>query len=133
MAIRIQRDPSVLRITYIGDITSRDVDSAIAAMRATLDARRPFGIVVDTRESKLPGAVERRMLAGYMKQDSVRAARYVCGCAIVAASALVRGVMSAMSWIARPVFATEYFPAPDDADRWVLGLLSKRMKLAKAG
>ena len=58
-------------------------------------------MVIDTREAPMPDAATRRALAGHINRLDEAFPGRIRGSAIVASSALARGVLTAVQWASR--------------------------------
>ena len=81
----------------------RDVDVYIAEVDALYARRERFATLVDASPlTALPGAHERRRLADWQNATIAQIKRYNAFTATVITSPLMRGAMTAMSWIFTP-------------------------------
>ena len=94
-----------------------------AALHETLGglfARRDkFGFVFDTRGSGVPDAKVRKALAESRRAHHDNFKRYVTAGATVVDSAVMKGVLTAIEWIAPPPFESANFTDFEAAVAWV--------------
>ena len=98
-------------------------DDGLRALLARIDAlvaeRRRVALGVDFRPLReVPNATQRAELARWMRGAAERNADVIVATAHVVSSALLRGAMTAVHWIQRPV--TPQYVATDlaDAEAW---------------
>src|SRR5262249_24102641 len=118
-----ERD-GILFVKYTGTVSADDVRGVIATVRAVTGRKKPFGIVVDTLNAEPLGAVQRKLLADAFRDDADLHRAYLKACGMIFGSVIMRGVMTAISWISPPAFPTEVFATVDQAEEWVRRALS---------
>lgn len=79
-----------------------------------------FGLLVDARNTQLPSAVRRRMIAENLDENRRRHGPVLVGVAVVTSSSLVRGTLRAIQWLRQnpdpPMSAFEHI---DSALAWL--------------
>ena len=91
------------------------------------DYARPYGVVADlTRLISAPAAVRKAMADTDTRMADVDQ-KYCVGSAIVVSSTFGRGLVTAVFWIAPPVYPYRLFASMDEGRAWV------RERLGSAG
>jgi hypothetical protein len=92
--------------------------------REVLEARKTFVLVVDaTHVVELPNALARRAITEWIVPVEDLGARYMLGMAMATPNVLVRGAMTAITWIAPAKVPMVYPPTMRDAVQWGLAQL----------
>jgi hypothetical protein len=94
---------------------------------------QPFCMLIDMGDHPALPASQRKAVGEAMKADTERYPGLQIGMAIVVRSALARGVMTAINWIARTPFAFAAFDDEGVARRWLLDRLSRKAAAAAPG
>ena len=82
-------------------------------------ARKRYALVMDTTATRaLPSAKERKVLADLVKACADEARRWCVGTAMVVDSPLIRGVMTAVSWVAPSPTRTIHVATMKEAVDW---------------
>ena len=79
--------------------------------------------MVDLSALKTPSAVQRRAFAEHLKRFEAHDVAYNQGSALIAPNAVVKGVLTAVFWLAPPKFPHQAFANEADAARWAQGRL----------
>ncbi|HKO52837.1 MAG TPA: hypothetical protein VJV79_34250 [Polyangiaceae bacterium] len=87
----------------------------------------PFGLINDTRGSRLPDLLQRRAIAGMYTDHEAKVRRNFLASGIVGSSSLVNGVLTALNWLKPPPHAVKVFLSTDAAESWVLAHFSTEM------
>jgi hypothetical protein len=116
----------ILYITYRGQIANAEVQRVVDAVPRWTGRGAPFAIVVNTLEAEPLSAEQRRMLATTLNEDGKAQERTLRACAVILRSAVMRGVLTALTWLSRPTFPIETFATVAEGEAWV------RRKLAEA-
>jgi hypothetical protein len=124
MKFRFDRveDDGVSLIVLSGNPTLEELQGALDEATAWLTDLEQRGlhtsIVIDPSEMQVPSAQARRMF-GEWRAEHMPLITNVCICATyVAASAVMRGVLVAIFWVARPVIPVEIVQSRDEGLRW---------------
>ncbi len=100
-------------------ISDESIDAFLTRGRAHLARRERFASLHDgVRASGLNGKQRRRM-AEHVTENREALARYHAAAAIVAPSSLVRGIITAVNWVAPPPFPQETFATFAQAEAWL--------------
>jgi hypothetical protein len=109
------------------------VEPSIENTQRLLDAtdrlfakKTPFALVIDARRSRFPGAVVRRMLAEYQRDHEDEFRRYVVADANVVSSPMLRGVVTAVNWLAPPTHPVRTFESVGEALVWAREQLARQ-------
>lgn len=105
---------------------------ALADLTACCEARErwaneatfPVAWVVDLANLISVGARERKVFADHLARFEPHDVKWNQGSAIVAASPMLRGVVTAVFWLRAPKFPNQVFANREDATRWALERLA---------
>lgn len=78
------------------------LEAFIASQREMLARREPYIEIADAVGASPIGAVERRLLADFLKDSEADAQELCAGLGILTSSSIVRGAVTAILWIKRP-------------------------------
>jgi hypothetical protein len=111
---------------FPADVTPEGLDSHFDDIARLLDRGEPFAVAIDMRASAMATAKLRAQAARRLREAYRHANRdKLVAVAHVVDSALVRGLLTAVYWLAPPPFVTEVFPDQAAALLWL------RTKLAR--
>jgi hypothetical protein len=85
--------------------------------------KQPFGLLVDARGFPPLSPTERRMVAERVRENQVASGGLLKGIGVVMDSRMGRGILTAIQWIARPMYPMAAFETESDARRWLRELL----------
>jgi hypothetical protein len=85
--------------------------------------RQPFCMLI-TGDHPPFSALQRKAVANAMKRHNQRHPGIMLGCAIVNRSALTRGVITAVTWLAKPAYPFAAFADAPQAKAWLSHLLA---------
>jgi hypothetical protein len=86
-----------------------------------------FALLVDVREAPLPTATERQDVATLLRTWHARHPYRMAAQAIVLKSALQRGILTAILWLAGPIYPTRAFSTMAEAEAWLRAMLRTRI------
>lgn len=115
---RIEVDTSAWPVVFI---TPRGAasDAQYLEMFRTIEGlwkrEEKFLTITDTRFTSVGDARQRQLIGDWVKKNDELASKYSLGSIIILASALVRGAMTAINWIAQPRNPSIYVGSPDEA------------------
>jgi hypothetical protein len=115
----------VVVFTLSGKVTIEDV--ALLARRSdeALGREAKHVNIFDCRSViERPGAVIRQKLAEYAEASGPMSARFALGSAIIVRNAVLRGVMTAIHWVAKPTIPVETVGSFQEATETCRGWLS---------
>jgi hypothetical protein len=105
-------------------VTDDHVTAFLASSRVHLARCERFASLHDgVRATGLDGKQRKRM-ADHVREHHDALARYHVAAAIVASSSLIRGVITAVNWVAPPPFPQHTFAASADAEAWLVEMLA---------
>ena len=123
----VERQGPLLFVTWFDEQDERLVDAYFAEyerhVREAHEAGERFVLISDALDAKAPGATIRQRIMARTEAmpeffRDVQIANYV-----VLASATVRGALTAMSWLSRTPWASEYVATPAEAIERSRGVL----------
>lgn len=107
-----------------GAISDADIDAFLEASMAQLARGERFGSLHDgVRASGLDGKQRKRM-SDHVNRNRGLLERWHVAAAIVASSAVVRGMITAINWVSPPPFPQRQFATRAEAEAWLLGVLA---------
>ncbi len=129
LIVRSRREPHMLKtsfdhwpivvFTFVGDLTLADAEAVATESDRALDRKQRHACIFDgSLVTARPSALVRKRLADYTQESGPRSKQWAVGTAIIVPNALIRGVMTAIHWVAPPTIPVETvadFPA---AIRW---------------
>jgi hypothetical protein len=86
---------------------------------------KPFCMLIDMADHPPLGAARRKAVADRMLEDGQRYPRVMLGCALVVHSAMSRGGVTAINWIAQPAYSFTAFEDVREARMWLNHLLEQ--------
>lgn len=107
-------------VDWVGEVTFEEIDHHFDGMRALVERREPFVVVVDMKAVEGQTARHRQHGGQRLRELGDLASGVVIAAAHVVRSRLVRGALTAVYWIASPPFPTKVFTDRTDAEAWVL-------------
>lgn len=109
----------LLTVTYPPSFSAANVATLFRAVEAFYDANdAPFAWVVDVGNVGLADAKVRQVTAEHEEKTKDHKARFSRGTAFVIRSPLVRGIITAVFWIAPPSYPYEVFSTVERARDW---------------
>ncbi len=101
------------------EVTDSQLIAALKAYDEILDKRQgPYAMVMDNRHAPALPAAQRKIIAEYNAAHGTRTRLRCRGTAFVMTSPFVRGLMTAVFWLKKPLAETIVFEELDDALRW---------------
>ena len=121
--LRIDLFPLV--ITSIrGPVLDRDLDHIFERFEEVYAKKSSFVVLSDLRQvSAVPEAPTRRRIAEWSKAQEDRTRAYHLGTAMIVRSAVVRGALTAVNWLTRPITPQPVYTDPRDGAEWCLATL----------
>ena len=99
-------------------------EAAVDAMSALLQRKEPYVIVHDARRAVRPTPKQRAYAAEAQKRDAEPTRRLLRGVALVTASPLIAGVLTAVNWIFPAPYPQKTFSTLSAAEAWVTAQLA---------
>jgi hypothetical protein len=97
-------------VTYPRHNSADGWDKMFRTYEAMYQRRERFHVVSDgTRTEGVPGPAERRVISEYTKAHEESSRRWVLGSSVAVVNPLVRGALTALAWVAPPVYKLTYF------------------------
>lgn len=113
--------------TLEGRVTLADAESLVESHLEILRRRESHASVFDTeRVQGVPDAVVRKRLGEFVTESAKQSLESTVCVAIVIPSALLRGALTAVHWIGRPVVPVKTFPSIEGAVTWTTAELGVR-------
>lgn len=94
--------------------------AAIAAGLGELVRRGPFALINDARGAPMPSAMQRRIIIGFYAAHEREVAANFLACGILGDTALMRGLLTALSWVRPAPHPVRIFATFPEAEAWVM-------------
>jgi hypothetical protein len=114
----------LVRVTFEGHVADHVFDRYLETMSRLLQRRMKNAIVFDARLAKSPTPMQRSKQAAWLKANRETIQRYSCGSAFVIASAVIRGALTAILWVAPIPGAHVVVATLPEAEAWAIGRLT---------
>lgn len=125
MNVESDRDCGRVYIVTFGEtISAREWEEYIDFCRARLKENQPFALLHDHRKGGAPNAVQRRKLQEMLDQEA-KTGSLVRASAVVSSSALVRGALTALTWLRPLPYPVKVFSAVDEARAWCAAAMER--------
>jgi hypothetical protein len=110
----------VLVITRLSEsIDDGELKRSLQASDKMIDDRRtPYSIVLDNRLAQNMSPTQRKLIADHMAAREQQTRNLCLGSAFVLNSAVMRGILTAVFWMRKPVVPTKVFAELDEATLW---------------
>ena len=115
---RIEVDISswpVVVVTPHGEASDAQYMEMFRTIEGLWKRQEKFLTITDTRFSSVGSARQRQLIGDWMKKHEESTNKYSLGSIIIISSALVRGAMTAINWIAQPRIQSIYVGTPEEA------------------
>lgn len=107
-------------------VTPRWVDRFFQKQDELLDRAQDWLHIVDSRSvTSMPCSETRTNLAKHLKRTGERSTRYTKGTALLHASSLMRGIVTALHWIQPPAYAFANVSTTQEAMEYLTGCAQK--------
>jgi hypothetical protein len=97
-----RREEHVVIAVPPSPITDQQLERLLAELVGHLRKREPYALVFDLSAAPAPTAVQRRMLGDHMRTHDGAIRDYVRGLAVVTPATWMRGLITAVFWLAPP-------------------------------
>lgn len=115
------RSHPIVYISFLAGWSEADLRWMFAEFDKLFRSPQRYVLIVDTTgASNAPSASERKAITDWDNANTANVERCSVGCAVVFTSAIIRGSLTALSWIARRSNPITYVPTTDEAARWCL-------------
>ena len=104
-------------------------------IQALLSRQRPMALVLDASQVGPVSATVRRIAGQRLAEQKTQRRMYLAGEATVIRNVLIRGVLTAIYWLAPPGYPNKVFSDVSDAETWAreqLGSLQERLRSSGA-
>lgn len=126
--MNIEPDPSCPRVYVIKfgeSISGPEWDEYLDFCSARLQEGRPVALIHDHRKGGAPNALQRKKLQDLL--DELHSAMSLLrASAIVSRSAIVRGALTALTWLRPLPYPVKVFSTVEDARDWCAGEMGHR-------
>jgi hypothetical protein len=106
-------------------LDDEEFESAVRAMSALVKRAEPYVIIHDARRAVRPTPRQRAFAAEQQKRDAEPTRRLLKGVALVTASPLISGVLTAVNWIFPAPYPQKTFSMLSAAEAWATAQLAK--------
>lgn len=118
----------IVVMTVSGRVTSSDLEHMMVRYDALLaKGERYFNVVIQEAGADGFDAVQRKLIADWQRAQEARVKKVNVGSAIVLTSAMMRGALTALQWLAPPPTPQRSFSTREEAMEWA------RASLREAG
>jgi hypothetical protein len=118
-----RRQGSIVMVTPPSSVTDAGIDGILGELRGHLNSATPYALVFDMTDAGVPSALQRRKLADHMKNHAAKIQRLVRGLGVIAPSPVLRGVITALFWVAQPGMPHRIFATRDEALTWAAAIV----------
>ncbi|MCB9658762.1 MAG: STAS/SEC14 domain-containing protein [Polyangiales bacterium] len=112
-------EPRLVEFTYADGFTIDDFRGAMEFVARYTGQHRPIAILSEVRGTVPAGAADRRRMADIVRDHDQAAGHNICASAVVTDSTLMRGVLTAVSWIHATPYELRAFSDDDQARAWL--------------
>lgn len=120
-----QRFPLVL-VRYTRSHSDASWQAYLETMSRFVSRGVPYVTLTDARAVPAPSARQRRMASDVIAREEARTKRFVVANAVVVDSALLRGALTAVHWVAPPPVPLDSFATPQLAYAWLMTMYAER-------
>jgi hypothetical protein len=113
-----QKDGDVVVVKPPVPLTEQAFERMLGELVRHLRQAEPYGLVFDLTSAEMPSALQRRKLSEHLRVNQEAIRQNVRGLAVVATSAALRGVTTAVFWVFPPPVEWRTFDLVEDAKRW---------------
>jgi hypothetical protein len=126
LATYVRRTGDTVWVTPPPILTDDVVDHVLADLRAQLSSRSPrYAVIFDLSRTGMPNAVQRQKIVSHLNANRPRIHDRVLGLGIVPGSALARGIVTAIFWVAPPAVPYRSFGTREEAGAWARSLSTR--------
>ncbi len=127
-----RREPFLLHVTFPAEAQDEDLVAFTQAIRKIYrTTNHELTWVLDCSRVRRVSAKQRGILAQHEEEIKPFASRYNAGLAFVIASPLVRGIITAVTWLAPLVYPHDTFADLASAESWCRGQLARAQTKAR--
>jgi hypothetical protein len=103
-------------------LSDPEIDGILADLEGHLAIGVPYVLLFDLTRAGMPNAVQRRRLANHVRDHSMAIRRSVRGLGVLLTSPVVRGMVTAIFWVAPPPVPYRLFSTRAEAVAWAESL-----------
>lgn len=92
-----------------------------------LDGKEPLVLHLDTLPGGTLSASQRRFISDFFSRHRDALSRQVVCCAVVAPNSLLRGILTAVNWLAPPPFLQKPFTDRTEAALWIQATFQEKL------
>ena len=119
-----QRD-GIVHVSPPTELTDPIIEEFLAELNRRRQGGQPYALLFDMREAGIPTASQRQRLAQHMKNNERSIQDTIRGMALVATNPVLRGVVTAVCWLARPSIPYRVVADEDEGVRWLQEQLAR--------
>ncbi len=121
-----ERHAPLYVVSFPASATNEEVTAYCQAVEAWWPrVTEPVAFIVDASRVSSAEATQRQLLADHEKRNRLYTARYHAGSALVVSSQLIRGLITAVYWVAPPNYPHKVVTSRADAEKWVSARLAE--------
>lgn len=118
----------IYRWTFPSDATDEELRASLQAREDwAVRVRYPMAWVIDLSNVTKAPATQRKALAEHLKRFGELSAPWYAGSALIVPRPWLRGVVTAVTWLAPPKFPHQLFSEPIEAQRWARKQLEAKL------
>jgi hypothetical protein len=119
----LERSGGVVWATPPSTLREGEIEQVLAELETQVRSGARYVLVFDLTNAALPDAVQRQKLAAHVRENEQDIRRSVRGIGVVLTSSLVRGIVTAIFWVAPPPVPYRFFATRAEAATWALSLV----------
>ena len=100
-------------------LTSTEFRAHVARLSAAAERGEPYGLLIDALKAPPLNASERQLIADSLRFTARRHPGILRGVAVCLESAISRGGLTAITWLARPPYPMKGFESVASANVWL--------------
>lgn len=120
-----ERQGDVVLAVPPSEVTDETLEAFLCELIARQTEPGPYAVVFDLTHAGRPSAKQRSRMSQHLQEQRGTIQRQVRGMAMVAPSAITRGVITAVFWLSPPPVEHRVFDGRDEAFHWARSLLSR--------
>lgn len=122
-----ESDYPLVVLRFSGEtMSSSEWAQMFSRLEGLIAREESFGLLVDARRGLGASAAQRKVAGDFIRRNQEGLRRHCRGLVTVSSSAIVRGIITAVQWIAPPPFPERVEGDIVAARRWLEGQLGRR-------
>lgn len=113
-----RRAGDIVVVTPPVPVSDRAVDRLLSELVGYLRGEQPYALIFDLTKAEMPSALQRKKLSDHLRTHNDAIRRNVRVMALVAPSAALRGIATAVFWVSPPPIEWRVFELIDEATHW---------------